>query len=86
MKKSLLLTCLLACFALFGKAQSSTWPITLTPEDGLPGNLELSTYVYKSPLYTFDEAITTLRLTVCHTNSSYPSPEGLNVRSTWAPG
>jgi hypothetical protein len=86
MKKSLLLTCLLACFALFGKAQSSTWPITLTPEDGLPGNLELSTYVYKSPLYTFDEAITTLRLTVCHTNSSYPSPEGFNGRATWGPG
>ena len=86
MKKSLLLTCLLACFALFGKAQSSTWPITLTPEDGLPGNLELTTYVYKSPLYTFDEAITTLRLTVCHTNSSYPSPEGFNGRASWAPG
>ncbi|MBR5891827.1 MAG: hypothetical protein IKZ18_07305, partial [Bacteroidaceae bacterium] len=86
MKKNLLLTCLLAFVALFGKAQSSTWPITLTSADGLPGTLELSTYVYKSPLYTFDEAVTTLRLTVCHTNSSYPSPEGFNGRATWSPG
>ena len=86
MKKNLLLSCLLAFVALFGSAQTSTWPITLTPADGLPGKLDLSTYVYKSPLYTFDEAVTTLRLTVCHTNSSYPSPEGFNGRATWGPG
>lgn len=86
MKKNLLLTCLLAFVALFGMAQTSTWPITLTSADGLPGKLNLSTYVYKSPLYTFDEAVTTLRLTVCHTNSSYPSPEGFNGRASWGPG
>ena len=55
--------------AVIGMAQSATWPITLTTDNGLPGKKEPQNYVFESGLYKFDEAISTLRMTVVSTNT-----------------
>ena len=60
---------LMTLVAVIGMAQSSTWPITITKADGLPGNKEPQSYVYESKLFKFDEAISTLRYTVVSTNT-----------------
>ncbi|MBR5511301.1 MAG: FIVAR domain-containing protein [Bacteroidaceae bacterium] len=90
MKKSLLLSCLFALVATFGMAQSTTWPITLNAEDGLPGTeIETGLYNYKSEQFTLDEAITTLRYTVTQTLCSSKLPdnaESYRGRMTWSPG
>ena len=90
MRKNLLLTCLLSLVALFGMAQSATWPITLTSANGLPGSeVSSGVYHYKSPVYTLDEAITSLRYTVAQTLCSTKLPnnaEAYNGRMTWGPG
>ncbi len=90
MKKSLLLSCLLTLVVTFGMAQSTTWPITLNSEDGLPGNeVSSGVYLYKSQVFTLDEAITTLRYTVAQTLCSTKLPqnaESYQGRMTWGPG
>ncbi len=90
MKKNLLLSCLLTLVAAFGMAQSTTWPITLNSEDGLPGNeIDAGLYNYKSEVFTLDEAITTLRYTVVQTLCSSKLPdnaESYRGRMTWGPG
>lgn len=60
---------LMTLVAVIGMAQSSTWPITITKADGLPGNKEPQSYTYESELFKFDEAISTLRYTVVSTNT-----------------
>ena len=69
MRKNLLLTALLSLVAVFGMAQTATWPITLTKAEGLPGQYAGMHYEFSTELYKFDEAISTLRLTVCSTNT-----------------
>ena len=90
MRKNLLLTCLMTLIATLGMAQTTSFPITLTTADGLPGN-EISSgyYSYKSPLYTLENAITTLRYTVTQTLCSTKLPnnaDSYNGRATWGPG
>ena len=67
--KKFFLTTLLTFATLVGFAQKSTWPITLTTADGLPGEYTVQYYTYNSPVYTFDEATSKLRFTVCSTNT-----------------
>ena len=88
MKRNLLLTTLLVLVSAIGMAQATTWPITLTTADGLPGKKEPQNYVYESKLFKFDEAISTLRYTVVSTNTvdaieanSYDGMSG-----GWGPG
>ena len=69
MKRNLLLTTLLVLVSAISMAQATTWPITLTTADGLPGKKEPQNYVYESKLFKFDEAISTLRYTVVSTNT-----------------
>lgn len=64
MRKNLLLTALLTLVASLGMAQTSTWPITLTRADGLPGVEGDEATEFVSELYKFDEPITKLRITV----------------------
>lgn len=64
MRKNLLLTALLALVASITMAQTSTWPITLTRADGLPGVEGDEATGFVSELYKFDEPITKLRITV----------------------
>ncbi len=89
MKKDLLLTALLSLVAAFGMAQTATWPITLTKADGLPGQYAAAYFEHSTKLYKFDEAISTLRFTVCSTNTT----EGYmqtsltdGISSGWGPG
>ncbi len=73
--------------AVIGMAQTSTWPITLTTENGLPGKKEPQNLVFESPLYKFDEAISVLRYTVVSTNTTdalKSSADGMS--SGWGPG
>ena len=60
---------LMTLVAVIGMAQSATWPITLTTVDGLPGKKEPQNFVFESDVYKFDEAISTLRMTVVSTNT-----------------
>ena len=60
---------LLTLVAAIGMAQTSTWPITLTTADGLPGKKGPNNCVFESQLFKFDEAITALRYTVVSTNT-----------------
>ncbi|MBQ3153270.1 MAG: hypothetical protein IJB77_07415 [Bacteroidaceae bacterium] len=69
MKRNLLLTTLLLLVSAIGMAQATTWPITLTTADGLPGKKEPQNYIYETELFKFDEAISTLRYTVVSTNT-----------------
>ena len=90
MRKSLLLICLLTLVTSLGMAQTTSFPITLSSADGLPGN-EISSgyYSFKSPLYTLENAITTLRYTVTQTLCSTKLPnnaDSYNGRATWGPG
>lgn len=89
MKKNLLLTALLSLVAVFGMAQTATWPITLTRANGLPGQYAGMHYEFTSEMYKFDEAFNTLRFTVCSTNTT----EGYmqtsltdGISSGWGPG
>ena len=90
MKRNLLTT-MLTLVVTFAMAQMSTWPITLTTADGLPGKkglLNPSCYIFESELYKFDEATSTLRLTVVSTNTvdslTANSYDGLS--GGWGPG
>ncbi|MBE6267920.1 MAG: hypothetical protein E7092_02830 [Bacteroidales bacterium] len=74
--KHFLLTAIVAFAGLVASAQSSTWPITLTTANGLPGALEViddyegdTVITFVSDLYKFDEPITKLRVTVVSTNT-----------------
>ena len=88
MRKNLLLTCLLTLVAAFGMAQSATWPITLTRANGLPGKYAGMNYEYFGEVYSFDEAINTLRLTVISTNTmEEQTGTGTDgVSKGWGPG
>ena len=88
MRKNLLLTCLLTLVAAFGMAQSTTWPITLTRANGLPGKYAGMNYEYFGEVYSFDEAINTLRLTVISTNTmEEQTGTGTDgVSKGWGPG
>ena len=48
MKRNLLLTTLLVIVSAIGMAQATTWPITLTTADGLPGKKEPQNYIYET--------------------------------------
>ena len=87
MRKNILLTALLSLVAAFGMAQTATWPITLTKADGLPGQYAGMHYEFSTELYKFDEAISTLRFTVCSTNTVEEQTTGTDGLSTgWGPG
>ena len=89
MRKNLLLTSLLTLIATFGMAQeTATWPITLTKADGLPGKYAAMNYEFASGLYKFDEAISTLRMTVISTNTvEAQTGTGTDgVSKGWGPG
>ena len=76
MRKNLLITCLLTLIATLSMAQTTSFPISLTSADGLPGEVvagESKVYNFRSPLYTLDEAIESLRFTVVETLNSMPS-------------
>ncbi|MBR4295135.1 MAG: hypothetical protein IKT53_09130, partial [Bacteroidaceae bacterium] len=87
MKRNLLLTMLLTLVAAIGMAQTSTWPITLTTADGLPGKKGPKNYIFESQLFKFDEAISSLRYTVVSTNTVdalTTSYDGMSAG--WGPG
>lgn len=91
MRKNLLLTCILMLVATLGMAQTTSFPISLTSADGLPGEVvagESKVYNFKSPLYTLDEAIESLRFTVVETLNSMPSVNASSYggRMTNGPG
>lgn len=87
MKKGLLLTCLFALVAAFGMAQTNTWPITLTKANGLPGVKGPKNYTYNSPKFSFDEAVSVLRLTVCATTRTDANTTAFDGYSSgWGPG
>ncbi len=90
MRKNLLLTCLLTFAAIMGVCANDKWPITLTTNDGLPGSDGSNSMKhFKSRVYTFDEAITTLRYTVVQTMCSTKMPntsESYDGRATDGPG
>ena len=87
MRKNLLLTCLLTLVAAFGMAQSATLPIVITKADGLPGKFAGANYGFTSKLYTLDEAVSTLRLTVVSTNTLEASENLSNgLSSGWGTG
>ncbi len=67
--RTLFLTIFMALATFAGLAQTSSWPITLTTADGLPGVKIVKNHLYQSPVYTFDEAVDRLRFTVCSTNT-----------------
>ena len=74
--KHFLLTALMAFVAITTSAQYSTWPITLTTADGLPGTVEIiddfegdSLITFVTELYKFEEPTKKLRLTVVSTNT-----------------
>ena len=79
---------LMTLVAVIGMAQTSTWPITLTTADGLPGNKEPQSYVFESGVYKFDEAISTLRMTVVSTNTVDELKSDYNsaMSASWGPG
>ncbi len=87
MRKQLFLTCLLALVAVFGVAQSTALPIVITKADGLPGKFAGANYGFTSKLYTLDEAVSTLRMTVVSTNTLEAS-ENLSggLSSGWGTG
>ena len=71
MKKNLLLTCLLTLAAVFGMAQTkATFPITLTEAEGLPGPFVVQNYLFTSDVYTVDQPVQKIRMTVCNTNTA----------------
>ena len=90
MRKNLLLTSLLTLVAAFGMAQETTtkFPITLTTADGLPGPKIVQNFVYKSDVYKLDEAVSTLRFTVCSTNTVDSLTTGSNdgLSAGWGSG
>ena len=90
MRKNLLLTALLSLVAAFGMAQTATWPITLTKADGLPGKYAGMHFEYSTELYKFEEAISTLRFTVCATNTATDGYMQTSltdgISSGWGPG
>ncbi|MBR5276420.1 MAG: hypothetical protein IKU35_04710 [Bacteroidaceae bacterium] len=74
--KHFLLTTLMAFVAITTSAQYSTWPITLTTADGLPGTVEIvddfegdSVITFVTELYKFEEPTKKLRMTVISTNT-----------------
>ncbi len=74
--KHFLLIAIMVLAALTTSAQTSTWPITLTTADGLPGTVEIvdeyegdSVVTFISEMYKFDEPIKKLRITVISTNT-----------------
>ena len=74
--KHFLLTALMAFVAITASAQYSTWPVTITTADGLPGKVEIiddyegdSLVTFVTQLYKFGEPIKKLRMTVVSTNT-----------------
>ena len=90
MRKKLFLTCLLTLVAVFGVSANDNWPITLTTADGLPGTDGASSMKhFKSKVYNFSEAFTTLRYTVIQTTTSTLMPnnsEAYDGRASNGPG
>ena len=88
MKKGLLLTCLLTLVAVYGMAIRAQWPIVLTTADGLPGIKVVRNYTYQSAVYELEEAVSTLRFTVCSTNTIDALTEGSfdGYSSGWGTG
>ncbi|MBR5277512.1 MAG: hypothetical protein IKU35_10320 [Bacteroidaceae bacterium] len=69
MRRRLYLTAMILVIAVSCIAQISTWPITLTSSDGLPGKKEPLSHYYETSLYLFEEPFSTLRFTVVSTNT-----------------
>ena len=74
--KHFLLTALMALVAITTSAQYSTWPVTITTADGLPGTVEIiddfegdSLVTFITEMYKFEEPIMKLRMTVVSTNT-----------------
>ena len=67
--KKVFLTCLLTLVAVFGMAQTkTTFPITLTEAEGLPGPFVVQNYLFESDVYTLDAPVQKIRMTICNTN------------------
>lgn len=69
--RKLLLCGVCALSATFAFAQNQTFPFTLTTADGLPEQTSAAANSFSkwiSPTYTFDEPVTSFRLTVTHTS------------------
>ena len=88
MRKNLFLTTLLMLVATLGMAQKTTWPITLTTADGLPGEYVVQSYEYKSQVFNLEESVTKLRFTVVSTNTVDSLTEGSydGYSAGWGPG
>ncbi|MBE6268662.1 MAG: hypothetical protein E7092_06685, partial [Bacteroidales bacterium] len=87
MKRNFLLSILLTLVAAIGMAQTSTWPITLTTADGLPGKKGPKNYIFESQLFKLDEAISSLRYTVVSTNTVDTLATAYDGMSAgWGPG
>ena len=74
--------------ATLGMAQKTTWPITLTTADGLPGEYVVQSYEYKSQVFNLEESVTKLRFTVVSTNTVDSLTEGSydGYSAGWGPG
>lgn len=74
--------------AAFGVAQKTTWPITLTTADGLPGEKVVLNYEYKSQVFNLEEPVSTLRFTVISTNTTDSLTSGSydGYSAGWGPG
>lgn len=69
--RKLLLCGVCALGTSFALAQNQTFPFTLTTADGLPEQTSAAASAFKqwvSPTYTFDEPVSSFRLTVTHTS------------------
>ena len=69
--RKLLLCGVCALSATFAFAQIQTFPFTQTTADGLPEQTSAAANSFSkwiSPTYTFDEPVTSFRLTVTHTS------------------
>jgi len=69
--RNLLLSGVCALGTTFALAQNQTFPFTLTTADGLPEQTSAAANAFTqwvSPTYTFDEPVSSFRLTVTHTS------------------
>ena len=69
--RNLLLCGVCALSTTFALAQNQTFPFTLTTADGLPEQTSAAASAFTqwvSPTYTFDEPVSSFRLTVTHTS------------------
>ena len=79
---------IMAVVSLFTVKANDTWPITLTTADGLPGVKQpIGHYSFTSEVYNLDNAVSTLRMTVCETTATDSSKTAYGGYSQgWGPG